>query len=56
MSDSTFWGVFLVACLTIWCVSVVTVSIWAVIAHRVDPWERLADQMRAARDDGWRSS
>lgn len=55
MSDSTAWGLLLIACMTIWCASVVTVSIWAAIAHRPDPWDRLVDQMRAAGDDRWRA-
>jgi hypothetical protein len=56
MSNSTFWGATLVVCLLAWCaLSLLAAAIWAVIAHRVDPWERLADQMRAAGDDGWRS-
>jgi hypothetical protein len=55
MSDAEFWGRTLLACLMIWCaLSILTAAIWAVIAHRPDPWDRLPEQMRAAGDDGWR--
>lgn len=51
MSDAEFWGRTIVVCLLIWCALALAIAaIWAAIAHRPDPWERLADQLQAARE------
>jgi hypothetical protein len=53
MTDAEFWGRALLAGLTIWfALSIITAALWAIVAHRPDPWERelpeLAERMRAA--------
>lgn len=51
MSDGQYVGTVIVVCLLIWCaIALAIAAIWAAIAHRTDPWERLADQLQAARE------
>jgi hypothetical protein len=49
MSDAQYVGLWLVGALTVWMtLSLLATAIWAVIAHRPDPWDRLPERMRAA--------
>jgi hypothetical protein len=49
MTDELFWGLYLVGGLTIaFTIAILASCVWAVIAHRPDPWDRLPERMRAA--------